>query len=90
MRRTLVCLILGVLVTGLLAAGLAWCCVAINVRQWSDDPLIQDRQILLVLTVLGLVFAVYEINRRFNPPRHHSSVVRLKGWETETDIDDQL
>lgn len=90
MRRNLVFLTLGLAVTGLFLAGLAWCCTAIDVRRWSDDPLIRDRQILLVLMVFGLIIVVYEVNRKLNPPRSCDVVVRHKGWETKTDIDDQF
>jgi len=73
MKQFLIYFIPSLVITGLFASGLAYVCLRINRRGWAADPLIRDRQILVVFVVLSLVLVIAEIHRILNSARARST-----------------
>jgi multidrug resistance efflux pump len=67
MKRTLGSIVLGVILTGMFVSGLAWM-TRIRERQWSDDPEIRRKQVVLVAAVVGGILLVSGINFILNDP----------------------
>jgi hypothetical protein len=70
MRRTLFCVILGLILTGLFVSGIAATKNWDHRGGWSDHPKIRIEQVFFVITISMIPLIAYELNRlEKHPPR---------------------
>jgi hypothetical protein len=69
MRRTVLFLVLGVIVTGVFLSGLVWM-TSLRERGWSNDPTILGRQATFVYTLIAVVIGASVLNHVLNRRRY--------------------
>jgi hypothetical protein len=69
MRRTVLCTVCGILITGLFLSGLVWM-TSLRERGWSKDPQTFGRQVIFVVTLVAIVFGAFAVNQSLNRRRY--------------------